>query len=154
MIIPFLWFEDQLEEAVEFYVRIFDGEVLERMYYPEGAPMPAGTLLQAVFTLHGQQFSGLNGGPHDQFNDAISLSIPCADQAELDRYWDGLLEDGGRPVQCGWLKDKYGVSWQLYPAHIAELLGGDPEAAARANAAMMQMVKIDIAALERARDGG
>lgn len=110
-ITPFLWFDHQLEEALAFYTQVFpNSRVTESARYPEGSPGKAGTLMTAAFELDGQRFIGLNGGPHDAFNDAVSFVVACVDQAEADRYW-AALTDGGTPVQCGWLKDRFGVSW-------------------------------------------
>ncbi|HYI88469.1 MAG TPA: VOC family protein, partial [Beijerinckiaceae bacterium] len=111
----------------------------------------AGSVLVVQFKLAGQDYQALNGGPHDKFNDALSLSVSCKDQTEVDRYWSALTGSGGKPVQCGWLKDKYGLSWQIVPKRLPELLADpDPEKAKRAMEAMMKMVKIDVAALEAA----
>ena len=121
-----------------------------RTDYPGGK---AGAVLLIAFTLAGQRYLALNGGPHDRFNDAISLSVDCEDQSEVDRYWTALSSGGGAPVQCGWLKDKYGLSWQIVPRRLPELLSDpDPARGARVMRATMQMVKIDIAALEAAAD--
>ena len=119
---------------------------------PADTPGPkAGSVLVVQFKLAGQDYQALNGGPHDKFNDALSLSVSCKDQTEVDRYWSALTGGGGKPVQCGWLKDKYGLSWQIVPKRLPELLADpDPEKAKRAMEAMMKMVKIDVAALEAA----
>ncbi|MEI2731692.1 MAG: VOC family protein [Dermatophilaceae bacterium] len=153
-ITPFLWFDDQLEQALDFYTRVFpNSRVAETARYPEGSPGKAGTLMTAAFELDGQRFIGLNGGPHDAFNDAVSFVVACADQAEADRYW-AALTDGGTPVQCGWLKDRFGVSWQVVPHGLTELLADpDPQRARRATEAMLAMVKLDIAAIRAAADG-
>jgi predicted 3-demethylubiquinone-9 3-methyltransferase (glyoxalase superfamily) len=145
---PFLWFDDRLEEAIRFWSGIFpDTEVLDRRLDGEGR------LFGATFRLAGRTFFGLNGGPGHPFTDAISLYVECADQQEVDRYWDGLL-DGGTPVACGWITDRFGLSWQIVPRRLPELLGDpDPARAQRAMDAMLRMVKLDIAALERAADG-
>ena len=154
-IVTFLWFENQAEEAAEHYVSVFpDSRVLNVNRYSEGAPIPAGTAMLVTFQLAGQDFMALNGGPHDKFNDAISLCVNCETQAEIDELWDKLTADGGEEVQCGWLKDRFGVSWQIVPTAIADLVGGpDPAGAARATQAMLQMKKLDIAALRRAYEG-
>ncbi|MFO1170133.1 MAG: VOC family protein [Hyphomicrobiaceae bacterium] len=152
-ITPCLWFEGNAPEAVRFYTSIFPNSSIEQETrspsdYPGGK---AGDVLLVAFKIAGQSYLALNGGKHDAFNDAISLSVDCADQAEVDRYWDALTANGGRPVACGWLKDKYGVSWQIVPRRLPELLTtSDPATAQRVMAAMMEMVKIDVAALEAA----
>lgn len=153
-IVPNLWFDTQAEEAAEFYVSIFpNSRVTEITRYTEAGPGPAGSVLTVNFELDGQLFTGINGGPQFPFTEAVSFVIGCADQAELDHYWERLT-DGGQEVQCGWLKDRYGLSWQVVPAGWEELMNDpDPERAARATAAMLGMVKLDIAALEAAADG-
>lgn len=152
-ITPFLWFDHQLEEALAFYTRVFpNSRVTQTARYPAGSPGKAGTLMTAMFELDGQRFIGLNGGPHDAFNDAVSFVVACADQAEVDRYW-AALTDGGTPVQCGWLKDRFGVSWQVVPDGLTELIADpDPQRARRATEAMLAMVKLDIDALRAAAD--
>lgn len=154
-ITPCLWFEGTAEEAARFYVSIFPrssmDDVLQSAVDTPGCK--AGSVLLVSFTLAGQSYLALNGGPHDSFNDAISLSVDCEDQAEVDQLWAALTADGGRPVQCGWLKDKYGVSWQIIPRRLVELIADpDPAKATRVMKAMMEMVKIDIAGLEAAAD--
>ena len=125
----------------------------EITHYIEGSPGPAGTVQTVNFTLDGQPFTGINGGPQFTFSEAVSLLIDCADQAELDHYWDKLT-DGGEPVQCGWLRDRYGLSWQVVPTGWEALMNDpDPDRVARATAAMLGMVKLDIAALQAAADG-
>ena len=153
-ITPNLWFDTQALEAAEFYVSIFpDSAIGEITYYIEGSPGPAGTVQTVNFTLDGQPFTGINGGPQFPFTEAVSLLIDCADQAELDHYWEKLT-DGGEPVQCGWLRDRYGLSWQVVPAGWEALMNDpDPDRVARATKAMLGMVKLDIAALEAAADG-
>ena len=155
-IAPCLWFDGQAEEAVRFYVTVFANSSIDQVNrstvdYPGGKE---GAVLMIKFRLAGLEYLALNGGPHVSFNDAISLSVNCEDQAEVDRLWSALTADGGRPVQCGWLKDKYGLSWQIVPRRLPELLS-DPDAskAKRVMQAMMQMVKIDIAKLEAAAAG-
>lgn len=156
-ITPFLWFEDSAEEAINFYTSIFkDSKILSISRLPEGAPgpAPAGSLMSATFQLAGQQFMALNGGPQFQFNEAISLFVDCETQEEVDYYWDKLCE-GGQPGPCGWLKDKFGLSWQVVPRALGEMLGdADPAKAQRTMQAMLQMSKIDIAGLRRAFEGG
>jgi predicted 3-demethylubiquinone-9 3-methyltransferase (glyoxalase superfamily) len=151
---PCLWFAGDAEEAVNLYTSIFPNSSINHI---QRSPLdtPGGTRKGSVliieFTIAGQQYQALNGGPHHTFNDAISLSVDCADQAEVDRYWSALTADGGKPVQCGWLKDKFGLSWQIVPRRLVELMK-DPDAAKaqRVMGAMMGMVKLDIAALEKA----
>ncbi len=153
-ITPNLWFDTQALEAAEFYVSIFpNSSIGEITHYIEGSPGPAGTVQTVNFTLDGQPFTGINGGPQVTFSEAVSLLIDCADQAELDHYWEKLT-DGGEPVQCGWLRDRYGLSWQVVPAGWEALMNDpDPDRVARATAAMLGMVKLDIAALQAAADG-
>jgi predicted 3-demethylubiquinone-9 3-methyltransferase (glyoxalase superfamily) len=154
-ILPFLWFDNNAEEAIAFYTSIFpDARIIDSAWYGEGGLMPAGTLMTATFQLAGQQFVALNGGPQFKFNEAISLYVKCVTQDEVDQLWDKLTADGGAPGPCGWLKDKFGVSWQVIPTALPELLGGpDPVKSGRAMQAMLQMSKIDIATLRRAYDG-
>lgn len=153
-ITPNLWFDTQALEAAEFYVSIFpNSSIGEITHYIEGSPGPAGTVQTVNFTLDGQPFTGINGGPQFTFSEAVSLLIDCADQAELDHYWEKLT-DGGEPVQCGWLRDRYGLSWQVVPTGWEALMNDpDPDRVARATAAMLGMVKLDIAALQAAADG-
>ncbi len=152
-----LWFDGQAEEAARFYVSVFPNSAIDRVMTasldsPGGTK--AGEILFVEFTLNGQPFQALNGGPKFKFNEAISLSVPCRDQAEVDRLWGALTADGGQPVMCGWLKDKYGVSWQIVPQGLLDLTASsDREVARRAMAAMMTMVKIDLAAVEAAARG-
>jgi predicted 3-demethylubiquinone-9 3-methyltransferase (glyoxalase superfamily) len=152
-ITPCLWFESEALEAAEFYTSVFpDSSIVTVQRAPADTPGPkAGSVLVVQFKLAVQDYQALNGGPHDKFNDAISLSVSCADQKEVDRYWSALTGGGGKPVQCGWLKDKYGLSWQIVPKRLPELLADpDPGKAKRVMEAMMKMVKIDVAALEAA----
>ena len=153
-ITPNLWFDTQALEAAEFYVSIFpNSSVTDILYYTEAGPGPAGTVLTVNFLLDGQEYTGINGGPMFTFDEAISFLINCADQDEIDYYWE-TLTDGGQESQCGWLKDRYGVSWQVAPEGWVEMLqGGDPARAVRATAAMYGMKKIDIAAINAAADG-
>ena len=149
-ITPNLWFDTQGREAAEFYVSVFpNSEIKHILYYGEAGPREAGAVLTVDFVLDGQAFTVINGGPHFTFNEAISLSIDCADQAEVDYYWTKLT-DGGEEGPCGWLKDRYGLSWQVKPAHMSRFYTGDPEAAARTAQAMFRMRKLDIAGLEAA----
>lgn len=151
-ITPFLWFNDQAEEAAKFYVSLFPNSRIGNISrYPEGSPGPAGTAMTVEFVLDGQPYIGLNGGPLFPFTEAFSLSISCKDQAEVDYYWDTLTANGGQPGQCAWLKDRFGLSWQVNPTRLGELLSNpDPEKAGRVMQAMLKMSKIDIAELERA----
>ena len=154
-ITPFLWFDTQAEDAVKFYTAIFPrSKVLRTLRYSEsGARVsgrPAGSVMTIEFELDGQRFVALNGGPQFPFTDAVSFVVNCRTQRELDRYWTKLTA-GGRPVQCGWLKDKFGVSWQVVPAILDELIGdADPEKSERVMMAMLKMVKLDIAKLKSA----
>src|SRR5688572_5651047 len=147
---PFLWFEHQAEEAAKFYTSIFkDSKMGKVARYPEGSPGPAGSVMTVEFRIEGQDFVALNGGKQDwQFNDAISFVIECENQKEIDYYWDKLLA-GGNAQQCGWLKDKYGVSWQVVPAGMEKLFS-NPKKAERAMQAMLKMVKLDIGKLKEA----
>jgi predicted 3-demethylubiquinone-9 3-methyltransferase (glyoxalase superfamily) len=154
-ITPCLWFEDNALEAAEFYTSVFaDSSIVTVQRTSADTPGPkAGSVLMVLFKLAGQTYQALNGGPHDKFNDAISLSVTCEDQKEVDRLWSALTANGGKPVQCGWLKDKYGLSWQIVPKRLPALLGGpDPEKSKRVMQALLKMVKIDIAALEAAAE--
>jgi predicted 3-demethylubiquinone-9 3-methyltransferase (glyoxalase superfamily) len=153
---PCLWFDGEAEEAARFYTSIFPNSNITSVdRAPGDTPSgPKNSVLTVNFTLDGQSFIGLNGGPEFKFTEAISLSIDCDDQAEVDRYWDALLADGGEPSVCGWLKDKFGVSWQVVPRQLPEMLNSsDRVAAARALEAMLKMIKIDVAELERAYSG-
>lgn len=149
-----LWFDGRAEEAATFYTSLFsESEIHSVGRYGEGSPFPAGTAMMVEFSLLGRRFQALNGGPQFQFTEAISLSVPCGDQAEVDRLWEALT-DGGSPGQCGWLKDRFGVSWQLVPKALGELQKkGDGAAKARMWKALMGMGKIDVAELERAHRG-
>lgn len=151
-ITPFLWFDHQAEEAMNFYVSIFkNAKVGEIRRYGDAGPGPKGSVLTASFQLEGQDFVALNGGPHYHFTPAISLFVDCQDQAEVDELWSKLLEGGGRENQCGWLQDKYGLSWQIIPSILGELLQSpDSEKATKAMSAMLQMVKIDVQKLKDA----
>ena len=153
-IVPFLWFNDQAEEAMNHYVSIFpDSKVLNVMRYGDAGPGPKGTVMAVTFQLAGQEFRALNGGPQFKFTEAISLYVNCETQAEVDELWEKLSK-GGEPGPCGWLKDKYGLSWQIIPTALGEMLQDkDAEKANRAMQAMLQMSKIDIAGLRRAYEG-
>lgn len=155
-ITPCLWFDGTAEEAAEFYVTLLPDSRIDRVVKsPIDTPSgPAGMVLVVDFTLAGQSFMGLNGGPMFKFSEAVSFIIETADQSETDRLWDALIADGGAPSQCGWLTDRWGLSWQITPAVLNRLLSDpDPARAQRGMAAMMTMQKIDIAALEAAADG-
>ncbi|WP_285727637.1 VOC family protein [Psychromicrobium xiongbiense] len=148
-----LWFDQNGEEAAEYYCSIFPrSEITAISRYGDGGPFPAGTALTVAFELDGRAFTALNGGPMFTFNEAVSFQIDCADQAEVDYYWE-KLGDGGRESQCGWIQDKFGLWWQVVPTVLPELLGGDGEAAGRVAQVFMQMSKFDIAALEAAYRG-
>jgi predicted 3-demethylubiquinone-9 3-methyltransferase (glyoxalase superfamily) len=149
-----LWFDNQAEEAANYYLGIFKDSTLGSIVrYTEAGPGPAGSVLTVEFELNGQKFVGVNGGPMFTFSEAISFQIRCADQGEVDYYWSRLTE-GGDEIQCGWLKDRYGVSWQVVPAALIEMVSDpDPVKAARTTEAMFTMTKLDIAALRIAYDG-
>jgi predicted 3-demethylubiquinone-9 3-methyltransferase (glyoxalase superfamily) len=153
-ITPNLWFDTEAEEAANFYTSIFkDSEVVNVMYYGEAGPRPAGMVLTVTFRLQGQEFTALNGGPEFKFNEAISLLVNCESQAEVDEYWERLSE-GGEEGPCGWLKDRFGVSWQIVPTVLEKLLQDkDSEKANRVMEAMLQMKKLDIAGLQAAYEG-
>jgi predicted 3-demethylubiquinone-9 3-methyltransferase (glyoxalase superfamily) len=155
-ITPCLWFNGNAEEAAKFYVSLLpQSQVTKVSRSPADNPStPAGAVLTVEFTLAGQPFMGLNGGPQFTFTEAVSFSIDCEDQAEVDRLWEALTQGGGSPGPCGWLKDRFGLSWQIVPRILPKLLG-DPnrEAAARVMQAMMKMGKIDVAAIKRAYEG-
>lgn len=151
---PFLWFDNNAEEAMHFYVSIFkNSEVLSVTRYGEAGPGPTGTVMTATFQLDGLELIALNGGPHFKFTEAISLSVNCETQEEVDELWEKLSE-GGEKGRCGWLKDKYGLSWQVNPTVLGEMLkDNDPEKAKRVMAAMLLMDKIDIKTLKQAYEG-
>lgn len=150
-ITPFLWFDNNLEEAIHFYTSIFKNSVIQNIsYYGEGGPMPKGSVMSASFHLDGQDFLGMNGGPMFSFTPAISMFVNCHSQEEIDEFWEKLAE-GGEKSRCGWLKDKFGLSWQIVPADLNRLLNhNDPEKAARVMSAMMKMDKLDMKALKDA----
>ncbi|MBC9934084.1 VOC family protein [Chitinophaga qingshengii] len=154
-ITPFLWFNNNAEEAIHFYKGIFkDAEIGDISRYTAGAPLPEGTLMTATFRLEGLHFIALNGGPYFTFNEAVSFVISCETADEVDHYWNNLTADGGAEGQCGWLKDKFGVSWQVVPTLLGRLLGSpERDKAARAMQAMMGMKKLDMQALQNAFDG-
>jgi predicted 3-demethylubiquinone-9 3-methyltransferase (glyoxalase superfamily) len=150
---PCLWFDTQAEEAAEFYTSIFpNSKIVDVSHYGPGGPRPAGTVMTVSFTLDGQEYLALNGGPEFTFSEAISFQVGCGSQEEVDEYWSKLT-DGGAEGPCGWLKDRYGLSWQIVPTALSELLADpDPGRSQRAMQAMMHMKKIDIAELRRAAD--
>ena len=155
-IVPFLWFDNQAEEAANFYTTLFgDSRVLEVSRYPEGVPgEEAGKAMTVSFELAGLRFTALNGGPAFQFTEATSFFVNCEDQAEVDRLWDALTADGGEESMCGWLKDRYGLSWQIIPTALMRMLSDpDPARAGRATQAMLQMRKIEVPVLQAAYDG-
>ncbi len=154
-IIPNLWFDDEAEEAAEFYVSIFENSrIVSVSHYPEAAPGPTGSVMTVEFELDGERFVAINGGPEFKFSEAVSFQINCADQAEVDHFWEKLT-DGGEESMCGWLKDRYGLSWQVVPTGMEEVFADpDPERANRAMKAMLEMRKIDVAELRRTADGG
>jgi len=155
-ITPCLWFDDQAEEAARFYTSLFPNSRIDSVdRSPADTPSgKEGTVLAVNFSLGGRSFIGLNGGPDFTFSEAISLSIDCDDQAEVDRYWEALIDDGGEPSVCGWLKDRFGLSWQVIPRQLPEMLkSSDRAAAKRAMEAMLKMTKIEVAELERAFAG-
>jgi predicted 3-demethylubiquinone-9 3-methyltransferase (glyoxalase superfamily) len=152
-ITTYLWFNDDAEEAVEFYTSVFpDSRITNIARWGEGGPGPQGAVLNIVFELAGQRFIALNGGPQFKFTPAISLFVSCESQAEVDELWAKLLAGGGKPNRCGWLDDRYGLSWQVIPSALMELMSDpDPTVSGRVARAMMGMQKIDIATLRRAR---
>jgi predicted 3-demethylubiquinone-9 3-methyltransferase (glyoxalase superfamily) len=151
-ITPSLWFESQAEEAARFYCEVFDNSrILEIARMPVEAPGAEGPVLTVRFELEGLEFTALNGGPEFQFTEAVSFQVSCSDQAEVDRYWNALTADGGEESQCAWLKDRFGLSWQIIPTALPRLLGSrDPERAASVMRAMLKMRKIVVADLEAA----
>jgi len=153
-IIPFLWFDDKAEEAAKFYVSIFkNSRIVTLTRYGERGPGPKGTVMSVIFQLDGEEFYALNGGPVFKFTEAISFFINCETQKEVDDLWERLSE-GGSKSQCGWLKDKYGLSWQVVPTLLGKLLGDkDPQKSKRVMEAMLQMGKIDIEKLKQAYEG-
>lgn len=153
-ITPFFWFDTQAEEAANFYVEIFDGEIVSVARYAPGTPGEEGSVMTVQFKILDQDFVALNGGPIFEFSAATSFVVNCATAEEVDHYWDSLLADGGAPSQCGWLTDRFGVTWQIVPDRLGQLMSDpDPEKAGRVAQAMMQMVKLDVAGLEAAYAG-
>jgi predicted 3-demethylubiquinone-9 3-methyltransferase (glyoxalase superfamily) len=154
-ITPWLWFDTEGEEAATFYTSIFkNSRILDVSRYGDAGPRPAGTAMTVTFELDGQEFTALNGGPEFTFNEAVSFQVLCDTQDEVDTFWKAL-SDGGEEGQCGWLKDRYGVSWQIVPSALYEVLGGpDPQKAQAGMAAMLGMQKLDIDELRRAYEQG
>ena len=155
-IFPFLWYATQAEEAARFYASIFPNSRVDRVtaMQSESPSGPPGSVIIVDFTLFGQRFQAMTAGPHHDFNDAMSLVVECDNQAELDRYWNAFLEGGGKAQACGWLNDRYGVRWQIVPAVLEEMMRDKDRARSkRVSDAMLKMVKLDVAALEKAYRG-
>ena len=153
-ITPFLWFDNQAEEAMNLYVSLFkNSKVLNVSRYGEGMPVPAGTVMSATFELDGQTVMALNAGPMYKFTEAFSFYVKCETQEEVDHFWNSLIANGGEEGQCGWLKDKFGLSWQIIPTALGELMGDpDPQKSRRVVEAMFKMKKIDVLTLQQAHD--
>src|SRR3954462_4069108 len=153
-ITPNLWFDTEAEDAANFYVSVFkDARIVNKAYYNDAVPSKSGTVVTVEWELNGQRFTGINGGPNFKFDEAVSFAISCEDQDEVDYYWETLSE-GGSEGKCGWLTDKFGLSWQVIPKGMGEMFSdSDPERAKRAMEAMLKMSKLDIAELRRAADG-
>ena len=152
---PFLWFDDQAEEAVDFYLSVFpNSRILRIARHGDGGPAPAGSVMTIHFELDGNEFVALNGGPiHYGFDESISFWVDCANQAEVDHYWEALT-DGGQEIACGWLQDRYGLRWQIVPTELPDVLADpDPERAGRAMQAMLSMTKLDSGVMKAAADG-
>jgi predicted 3-demethylubiquinone-9 3-methyltransferase (glyoxalase superfamily) len=153
-ITPFLWFNDGADEAAKLYVSIFAGSVVDEQRWGPGGAAPEGSLLSVTFEIDGREFIAFNGGPDHPFTDAFSISVTVDTQEELDSAWDRLIEDGGRPVACGWLQDRFGLSWQIVPNILMDLLrSSDGDAAARVTAVMLNSVKLDFAEIKAAAAG-
>jgi predicted 3-demethylubiquinone-9 3-methyltransferase (glyoxalase superfamily) len=155
---PFLWFNTEAEEAAKFYTSIFkNSKITNVSYYPQESPGPKelwGKVMTVAFELDGQEFTALNGGPIFKFNEAISFTVNCKDQNEIDHYWNKLTAEGGKEIECGWLRDKYGVSWQIVPNIVGELASkGDKEKSERMFKALWTMKKLDVAQLKKAYEG-
>jgi predicted 3-demethylubiquinone-9 3-methyltransferase (glyoxalase superfamily) len=149
-----LWFDTQAEEAAKFYVSIFkNAKITAVSHYGDAGPRPKGSVMTVTFELDGQEYMGLNGGPHFTFTPAISLVVNCDTQEEIDYYWDKLLADGGKVVECGWLTDRFGLSWQVVPSRMKTFATGDPERTNRVMQEVLKMKKLDLATLERAYAG-
>src|SRR5690349_3515939 len=155
-ITPFLWFNNQAEEAAQFYTSIFkNSNILSVSRYGDAGPGPKGSAMVVSFQLAGQEFTALNGGPQFKFSEAVSFVVNCENQQEVDEYWSKLTSGGGQESMCGWLKDKFGFSWQIVPANLGKLMGQkDPRRANRVMQALLKMRKLDIATLEQAAEGG
>lgn len=153
-ITPFLWFDNNLEEAMKFYASVFKNTKIGNVSrYGEGAPVPAGSVMTATFEIEGQEFMALNGGPVFKFTEAISFFVNCENQEEVDELWTKLTTNGGEESQCGWLKDKFGLSWQIIPKQLGEMLGDkDPKKSQNVMQAMLKMKKIDVSKLKEAYD--
>jgi predicted 3-demethylubiquinone-9 3-methyltransferase (glyoxalase superfamily) len=152
-IYPFFWYAKEAEEAAKFYASVFPNSRVDRVVtmQSESPSGPPGSVKVVDFTLFGQKFQAMTAGPHHDFNDAISMVVECDDQAELDRYWAALLSNGGQPQACGWLIDRFGLRWQIVPAGLVKMMGDpDPVRSKRVSDAMLQMIKLDIAELEKA----
>ncbi len=154
-ITPFLWYDNQAGDAAALYIRLLgDGRIVHTQHWGEGTPYPAGSVMAVSFELHGQPLIAFNGGPHFKLNEAASLFVQCDDQAEVDKLWNGLIADGGAPSQCGWLKDRFGLSWQIVPkAYMQMMSSGDSARVSRVMQAMMTMKKLDIETLQNAFEG-
>ena len=155
-IFPFLWYAKEAEEAAKFYASIFPDSRVDRVtaMQSESPSGPPGSVKVVDFTLMGQRFQAMTAGPHHDFNDAISIVVLCEDQKEIDKYWDALLQGGGKPQACGWLNDKYGLRWQIVPAKMDEMMADkDPARSKRVTDAMLQMIKLDLPTLEKAYRG-
>ena len=152
-ITPFLWFDNNADEAVSFYTSIFkDAEIVNAARYGDAGPGPKGSIMTATFRINGQEFIALNGGPMFKFTEAVSFVVNCDTQAEVDEFWE-KLSAGGEKSRCGWLKDKFGLSWQIVPRILGELMGKDPEKSSRVMQAVMKMDKLDIETLKKAYNG-
>ena len=154
-ITPCLWFDMNAEEAIAFYLSVFkDGKIITTTHYPEGGPQPAGTVMTIAFELQGDEYVALNGGSGFPFTNAVSLVVNCDSQKEIDYYWEALTAGGGEPIQCGWLKDKFGMPWQIVPGKVWDWLrDDDPARVQRVTSEVWQMEKLDLAKLERAAQG-
>ncbi len=154
-ITPFLWYDHGAEDAAALYIELFgNGQIVDTRHWGEGTAYEAGSVMAVTFELHGQPLIAFNGGSHFKLNEAMSMFVQCDDQAEVDRLWDGLIANGGVPSQCGWLKDRFGLSWQILPKAFVRMMS-DPDSVrvARVMQAMMEMIKLDVATLQRAYDG-
>jgi predicted 3-demethylubiquinone-9 3-methyltransferase (glyoxalase superfamily) len=153
-VIPFLWFDEGADEAAQLYVSIFSGKIVEERRWGEGGPAPVGTHLSTTFEIDGREFIAFSGGPGHPFSDSFSISVTIDTQEELDDAWDRLIEGGGAPVACGWLRDRFGLSWQIVPTVLEELMkSSEPGVSERATKAMLGMVKLNIAELKAAAAG-